>query len=127
MGSSRRRKSGAAHPDRQPDHEGNVSASDLVTGVAWYRRDQWSRLRELASDRDKLDDSYDQWLAGAQKALLVWIIHEGDSLVVRPPHPALSPAAGERDENTLATPLSPFSSLSPTGGEGRVRGSDVRA
>src|SRR5712691_5977015 len=69
MGSSRRRKSGAAHPDRQPDHEGNVSASDLVTGVAWYRREQWSRLRELASDRDKLDDSYEQWLTGAQKAL----------------------------------------------------------
>lgn len=47
-----------------------MSASDLVTGFAWYRREQWSRLRELASDRDKLDDSYDQWLAGAQKALL---------------------------------------------------------
>jgi hypothetical protein len=46
---------------------------------------------------------------------------------VRPPHPALSPAAGERDENALTTPLSLFSSLSPTGGEGRVRGSGVRA
>ena len=42
----------------------------MVTGFAWYRREQWLRLRELASDCDKLDDSYDEWLAGAQKALL---------------------------------------------------------
>ena len=51
-------------------HEVHVSGRDLVTGFAWYRREQWSRLRERASDRDKLDDSYDEWLAGAQKALL---------------------------------------------------------
>ena len=44
-----------------------MSESDLVTGVAWYRREQWSRLREVASDRDKLDASYEEWLAGAQK------------------------------------------------------------
>jgi hypothetical protein len=40
---------------------------------------------------------------------------------------ALSPAAGEREENTLATLDFSFRSLSPTGGEGRVRGSGVRA
>lgn len=42
----------------------------LGAGIAWYSRDQWSRLREIASDRDKLDDSYEQWLAGAQKTLV---------------------------------------------------------
>ena len=43
---------------------------DVVTGIAWYRRDQWTRLRELASDADKLEESYEDWLAGAQKTLV---------------------------------------------------------
>src|SRR3989442_10590462 len=47
-----------------------VTETNSVTGVAWYRREDWSRLREIASDRTKLDDSYEAWLAGAQKTLL---------------------------------------------------------
>lgn len=47
-----------------------MTEANSVTGVAWYRREDWSRLREIASDRAKLDDSYEAWLAGAQKTLL---------------------------------------------------------
>jgi hypothetical protein len=47
-----------------------VADSSIVTGIAWYRRNQWTRLRELAADPDKLEESYDDWLAGAQKALV---------------------------------------------------------
>jgi hypothetical protein len=47
-----------------------VNDSDAVTGIAWYRQDQWTRLRELASDADKLEESYENWLAGAQKTLV---------------------------------------------------------
>jgi len=47
-----------------------VTETNAVTGVAWYRREDWSRLREIASDRANLDDSYEAWLAGAQKTLL---------------------------------------------------------
>ena len=47
-----------------------MSDSAAVAGIAWYRRDQWARLRELASDADKLDESYEDWLAGAQKTLV---------------------------------------------------------
>jgi len=47
-----------------------VTETNSVTGVAWYRREDWSRLREIASDRTKLDDTYEAWLAGAQKTLL---------------------------------------------------------
>ena len=47
-----------------------VADSSLVTGIARYRRNQWTRLRELAADPDKLEESYDDWLAGAQKALV---------------------------------------------------------
>lgn len=66
----RREVPAAAETRRSTDHGVLVSGSNLVTGFAWYRREQWSRLREVASDRDKLDDSYAEWLAGAQKALL---------------------------------------------------------
>ena len=44
--------------------------NDVVAGIAWYRRDQWTRLRELASDADKLEEAYENWLAGAQKTLV---------------------------------------------------------
>lgn len=47
-----------------------VNDRNVVTGIAWYRRDQWTRLRELASDADKLEESYDDWLAGAQTTLV---------------------------------------------------------
>ena len=47
-----------------------MNDSDAVTGIGWYRRDQWTRLRELASDADKLEESYDDWLAGSQKTLI---------------------------------------------------------
>lgn len=47
-----------------------MTETNAVTGVAWYRRADWSRLREIASDRANLDDSYEAWLAGAQKTLL---------------------------------------------------------
>jgi hypothetical protein len=47
-----------------------VSHSKTVTGIAWYRRDEWTRLRELAADADKLDEAYEDWLAGAQKTIV---------------------------------------------------------
>ena len=47
-----------------------MSDSSLVTGIAWYRRDQWTRLRDLAADSDNLEESYEDWLAGAQRTLV---------------------------------------------------------
>jgi len=47
-----------------------VTEPNSGTGIAWYRREDWWRLREIASDRAQLDDSYEAWLAGAQKTLL---------------------------------------------------------
>lgn len=44
-----------------------MSDSETITGIAWYRRNQWSRLHELAADTDRLEEAYDGWLAGAQK------------------------------------------------------------
>jgi hypothetical protein len=47
-----------------------VSDSDIITGIAWYRRDQWARLRELAADADRLEEAYEDWLVGAQKTIV---------------------------------------------------------
>jgi len=47
-----------------------VSDSDTITGIAWYRRDQWARLRELAADADRLEEEFEDWLAGAQKTIV---------------------------------------------------------
>lgn len=41
----------------------------MVTGVAWYRREQWVRLREISADTDTLEDTYDEWLESATRAL----------------------------------------------------------
>lgn len=47
-----------------------MSDSDTVTGIAWYRQDQWARLRAVAADADRLEEAYEDWLAGAQKTIV---------------------------------------------------------
>jgi hypothetical protein len=41
----------------------------LVVGVAWYRADQWQRLRSLAADAHVLHDTYTEWEASALERL----------------------------------------------------------
>lgn len=38
----------------------------LITGVAWYRADQWRRLREIAIDAGKIEETYEEWLIYAE-------------------------------------------------------------
>jgi hypothetical protein len=38
-------------------------------GFTWYQREQWARLRELAADAPALEESYDDWVASAERAL----------------------------------------------------------
>ena len=47
-----------------------MNDDQIVTGIAWYRREQWARLRELSVDADELEESYDDWLTGVQKTLV---------------------------------------------------------
>jgi hypothetical protein len=37
--------------------------------VAWYRREQWERLLEIASDREQLEDTFDEWQELAEETL----------------------------------------------------------
>ena len=41
----------------------------MVVGVAWYSREQWARLREVASDPDSLENTYDEWITVARSTL----------------------------------------------------------
>ena len=34
-----------------------------MIGVAFYRPEEWEALRELAPDRDSLENTYEEWLA----------------------------------------------------------------
>ena len=42
---------------------------ELRTGVAWWRPEQWARLRDIVADPDALEDTYEEWLAMATKEL----------------------------------------------------------
>jgi hypothetical protein len=42
---------------------------EMASGVAWYDREQWQRLREVAADPEVLEESYDQWVVMAEKAI----------------------------------------------------------
>jgi hypothetical protein len=40
-----------------------------ILGIAWYRREEWSHLLEIAADRDELEDTYEEWLHIAEMRL----------------------------------------------------------
>ena len=43
--------------------------STMVTGFAWFDKEQWQRLAEIAEDREVLDDSFETWERNALHAL----------------------------------------------------------
>ena len=40
-----------------------------VIGCAWYRADQWERLREISADPDKLEETHEEWVTTAKRSL----------------------------------------------------------
>ena len=46
-----------------------VPSAMTQLGLAWYSRKDWERLREIADDRDKLDDAYEDWERQALKMI----------------------------------------------------------
>jgi hypothetical protein len=41
----------------------------IVTGIAWYRPEQWARLREVSEDVANLDDTYEAWLQTTERMI----------------------------------------------------------
>jgi hypothetical protein len=44
-----------------------VNSPSTAIGVAWYRPEQWETLRNVSVDRDKLEETYAEWLAEAER------------------------------------------------------------
>jgi hypothetical protein len=42
---------------------------ETVTGIAWYRPEQWERLREIAADGDNLEETYEEWVRNAENSI----------------------------------------------------------
>jgi hypothetical protein len=40
-----------------------------IVGIAWYKREDYERLKLLFTDGDKLHATYDDWLNGAERLL----------------------------------------------------------
>jgi hypothetical protein len=48
--------------------EDSIKSPDtMVVGFAWYRPEQWQRVREISADADDLHDSYLEWLQSAEE------------------------------------------------------------
>src|SRR5262245_48049947 len=62
---SRRRR---RHGQRVWRHVSRTSTS-VRLGVAWYTREQWAAVRAAAVDPDNLEDTYEAWVAMAERAL----------------------------------------------------------
>lgn len=46
-----------------------MSEEQRVFGISWYKPEQWLRLKEISEDRDKLDDTYEDWRRNANIAI----------------------------------------------------------
>jgi hypothetical protein len=42
---------------------------DMHVGIAWYTEAEWHQLRQIATDPDKLEPTYGEWLRTAEAAL----------------------------------------------------------
>ena len=49
--------------------ESEESQEGIVVGFAWYRPEQWQRVRDISSDAYALEDSYEEWLRLAEQKL----------------------------------------------------------
>lgn len=46
-----------------------VNSPTTAIGVAWYRPEQWEVLRNVSVDRDKLEETYAEWLVEAERVV----------------------------------------------------------
>jgi hypothetical protein len=46
------------------------SKENMVVGFAWYRPQQWQRVRDISSDADDLEETYEAWLRLAESKVI---------------------------------------------------------
>src|SRR5216110_2772675 len=42
---------------------------EAAPGVAWFDREQWQHLRRVAADPERLEESYEAWVAMAERTI----------------------------------------------------------
>ena len=50
-------------------HRRKAKSSAIAVGFAWFDREQWVLLHDVAADRAKLDDTFEEWETNARRAL----------------------------------------------------------
>ena len=46
-----------------------MASRQQILGVCWYRPEQWKRLKAISTDRDQLQDTYEDWEKDANRAI----------------------------------------------------------
>jgi hypothetical protein len=54
---------------RRAQRRSSNTTARMRVGVAWYTREQWAAVRAVATDPNKLEDTYEAWVAMAERAL----------------------------------------------------------
>ena len=47
----------------------NSGLADIAIFIAWYKRDQWEEWLDISVDQDVFEDTYDEWILAANKAI----------------------------------------------------------
>ena len=55
--------------NREQKSAERIGSAGMVSGVAWYRAEQWPRLPEVSVDSSELERTYDEWQAMATNRL----------------------------------------------------------
>ena len=42
---------------------------ELVMGVCWYTPEEFIKMKQIASDKNRFEDTYEEWLEVAEKTL----------------------------------------------------------
>jgi hypothetical protein len=46
-----------------------MNKDKVIAAIAWYRPEQWQRLREISSDVENIEDTYEEWLTKAEEMI----------------------------------------------------------
>ncbi len=47
----------------------DISLAHVVMFISWYRRNQWDEWLAISADRGAFEDTYDEWIQVANKAM----------------------------------------------------------
>ena len=52
---------------RKPVRRSKAVEPPMIVGLGWYVPVEWAKLKQVAADSKALEDSYEEWLRGAER------------------------------------------------------------